>query len=1318
MFGLTRWFLRAALLLCCSFSQVPGIADTVVAFNEVMYHSRTNDLEWIELQNILARDIDMTGWRLDGGIHFDFPSGFVLKGGAFLVIANDPETLRPQIAGPNLLGPFTGKLANGGDKIVLRDNQDRVIDALEYTDDDPWPVGPDGGGPSLAKRKSTLASDDPKNWEASAEMGGSAGRSNSPPSSGGILLNECASGSDAQFWVELINSSTNNRDLAGLVIASSGGPETILTTRNLASAEIALISQEQIGFVPKKGDKLFLYSEGKINLLDSVVIESKPRGRNFQIPGGWFNILTTTPGIPNVIPLHDEIVINEIMYHPRFLADEAMQPAGGFIELYNRGKTNIDLSGWSLSDGAKFFFPPGTTMDADSYLVVAEDTNYLARLHPAVRILGNLQKPLSHKGARIVLQDLNGNLADEVTYFDGFPWPEAADGGGSSLELRDPRADNSHSSAWAASNEALRSEWINYSYHGIAGPNHTGKTYQEFILSLLDRGEVLLDNISVIENPRTAPAQLIQNGSFDRGVDTWRIIGTHHGEIVSDPSNMANKVLHLTANGPATDLHNHMETTLKKGPSFATIVPGREYEISFRAKWLSGTVLLNTRLFFNRVFRTTILDAPGANGTPGRRNSAYISNIGPTMANLRHEPLVPQANQNIKISIAASDPDRVLFAQVWLSTGKAWTNFPMQAINGHDFSVALPGLPGGTIGQFYVEASDNTDRTATYPSGGSQQPAFFQVAPSGTGPKNVHNLRIIMKPEDAAFMIQPQNLMSSDHLNATIVWDNSEAYYNVGVRLKGAPSSRSGSLAGYHLQFPKDHLFLGAHRTISIDRNNPSEILTKHLNQIAGIPSMYNDAIYVFAPQSDRSGYGQLRMAAFGDVYLDSQFKNGAAGPSYEKELIYMPDTTTTGSPEGYKIPSPYEHPPELNTDIANFGPDKESYRWNWLPNNNQDQDEYRRVVQLNQTFSLTGSALAQVVPDIIDVDQWLRTFAMVRLIGCRDFYTQPGGPPGSWNHNFIAYVRPEDNRILALPWDLDESFQEPINGSIIGNMNLAKIINIPANLRLTYGHYHDLITRFYTRDYMTRWGNHFATLLAGTDFNGPVNYILQRENYILTQLPKKVPFAISNPPSAVVASNSFTLKGTAWIDFKILKVAGAVPPPVFRWTTATNWEVDLALLPGQNEFQIEGCNFAGELTSSNSLFITSSSANGGLDSDADGIPDTWEAQYHLSTTMANASDDPDRDGMTNLEEYLAGTDPTDPKSRLNLFLSSDHTGKIELSFFRSPGRAYQIQSAQTLSESWQTFAQFPAELNASNATVPVAHPAAAAFYRLLLLQP
>ena len=51
------------------------------------------------------------------------------------------------------------------------------------------------------------------------------------------------------------------------------------------------------------------------------------------------------------------------------------------------------------------------------------------------------------------------------------------------------------------------------------------------------------------------------------------------------------------------------------------------------------------------------------------------------------------------------------------------------------------------------------------------------------------------------------------------------------------------------------------------------------------------------------------------------------------------------------------------------------------------------------------------------------------------------------------------------------------------------------------------------------------------------------------------------------------------------------------------------------------------------------------LDADRDGIPDYWEALYDIN----NTSDDRDRDGHSNYQEYLANTDPRDPESVLRM---------------------------------------------------------------------
>jgi hypothetical protein len=44
-------------------------------------------------------------------------------------------------------------------------------------------------------------------------------------------------------------------------------------------------------------------------------------------------------------------------------------------------------------------------------------------------------------------------------------------------------------------------------------------------------------------------------------------------------------------------------------------------------------------------------------------------------------------------------------------------------------------------------------------------------------------------------------------------------------------------------------------------------------------------------------------------------------------------------------------------------------------------------------------------------------------------------------------------------------------------------------------------------------------------------------------------------------------------------------------------------------------------------------------------MPDGWEVQYGLNPLANDASLDKDSDGYSNLQEYLAGSDPNDPNS-------------------------------------------------------------------------
>lgn len=78
------------------------------------------------------------------------------------------------------------------------------------------------------------------------------------------------------------------------------------------------------------------------------------------------------------------------------------------------------------------------------------------------------------------------------------------------------------------------------------------------------------------------------------------------------------------------------------------------------------------------------------------------------------------------------------------------------------------------------------------------------------------------------------------------------------------------------------------------------------------------------------------------------------------------------------------------------------------------------------------------------------------------------------------------------------------------------------------------------------------------------------------------------------------------------------------------------------------------------------------FDSDADGLPDWWELQHSGSITGMVASADLDGDGFTNLQEYIADTNPTNSLSFPVLSAEVDE-GVYEFSFSGSTNRLHQV---------------------------------------------
>ncbi|HWQ92728.1 MAG TPA: lamin tail domain-containing protein, partial [Clostridia bacterium] len=169
-------FLGLCLLACPASIR----ADSVVVFNEVMYHPSTNEaaLEWVELHNQMAVDVDLSGWSISDAIQYTFPKNTVIPGRGYLVVGVSPHDLREATGLTNVLGPFSGRLSNSGETLELRNNNNRLMDEVSYGVDGDWPVAADGSGVSLAKRFEDAASPVAENWTVSALVEGTPGRGN------------------------------------------------------------------------------------------------------------------------------------------------------------------------------------------------------------------------------------------------------------------------------------------------------------------------------------------------------------------------------------------------------------------------------------------------------------------------------------------------------------------------------------------------------------------------------------------------------------------------------------------------------------------------------------------------------------------------------------------------------------------------------------------------------------------------------------------------------------------------------------------------------------------------------------------------------------------------------------------------------------------------------------------------------------------------------------------------------------------------------------------------------------------------------------
>jgi regulation of enolase protein 1 (concanavalin A-like superfamily) len=1194
----------------------PSSRKSPIAFSEIMWKPapRTDgrNLEFLEIYNSNPWFQDISGYQITcADMNYTFPPNTKIPGGGYLVVAAAPADIQAVYGITNVMGPYTGSLKKS-ETLELLDEQGAVLLTVPYTDVYPWPVATAGTGHSLVLAYPTYGEEDPRAWDISDTVGGSPGQMDSftPSPLRNVVINEILPHSEnvaVPQFIELYNHATNSVDVSGCILTDDPSTNKFVIPNGTVIGPAGFVSftQSQFGFTLNgAGETLYFIKPDGSRVLDAVQFGAQSDGVSFgRWPDGandFYNFTSRTPGTNNSSILIGDIVINELMYDPISGNDDDQ-----YIELYNQGTNTVNLAGWQLSSAVTFAFP-SINIAPNGYVVVARNMTNLFAKYPNLNVtntVGDYSGKLSHNGELLILsmpQTLYTNTPilvaeDQVAYGTGGRWGEWSHAGGSSLELKDPRANHRLASNWADSDETQKSVWTNIECTGVLD---NGANYDAWIdyaqIGLLDVGECLVDNIEVDYNG----TNYVANGTFETGTNGWMFQGDMVRSSLENTGYVSAHSLHIRCSDRIWTGDNSCEMALNTN-SLAT---GMTATLRFKARWLHGWPEPLLRLNGNWLEATGTMPVPNNLGTPGMPNSQFVTNAGPAIYTVTHNPPVPAANQNVVVTTQVHDPDGVTNLTLYyrLDPATSYTAVAMKddgtggdAI-AHDgvFSATIPGQPANTLVAFYISATDSNSAASRFPAirAGDNEPVrecavlFGDSNPGGSF--GVYHLWLTQTNVNRWAALSD---LSNEMIDGTMVNGN-RVIYNMQGRFAGSPyhqgfDTPAGNLCHYKWMFNDDDKFLGATSFNKLHQpgNGPGDDASLQREQLAntflralGVPWLNRRFVAVYVNGNRRGALMEDAQTPDSDV-VKEHFPNDQDGWLYKMQ----PWFEFGPAPSGNYISFNNNGWCDLNSYTTTGGAKKMArYRYNYLVRRTPvSANDYTNV------FSLIDAANSGSSPHFVanmenmaDMENWMRVFAANHAAGNWDCFGSQNG------QNLYGYIGTIGTKYTLLMFDFNIVLGNSdswgpgqnlltINGA---DQGMANIYNNPTFLRMYWRAMQELVDGplnvANSAPLIEAKYNAFVANGLTTVENPKANiepWLSQARTSIAAQLAAVNASNFSVNPGVTVSNNVAYVTGIAPVNVGSVWINGAAYP--LTWTSLTNWMVAVPLVTGTNRFNVTG---------------------------------------------------------------------------------------------------------------------------------------------------
>jgi regulation of enolase protein 1 (concanavalin A-like superfamily) len=1191
----------------------PSNRRTGITFSEIMYHpsprSDAEDVEFIEIFNAESVFIDFTGWRLSGAVDYKFPDGFRLESGQFAVIAENPDSIQRVYGYAGALGPYQGHLDAKGETLRLLNRAGAIRLEVGYQSDAPWPVAADGAGHSMVLARPSYGEDDPRAWAASDRVGGSPGDVDArwPNPWRSIVINEILANSGNPF-VELYNASVESVDLSGCILT-----DDVTTNRFRIPTGTFLPARGFIGFTQSElnfalrasGNTLYLLSPTNDRVIDVIRYTGQEKDVSLgRAPDGSPRITrlaSPTASAANATRRVEDVVINELMYHSVTGKD-----ADSYVELHNPSANEVDVSGWKLIDGIDYKIPESKKIAPGGFLVIANDAAHLISIYPQLNTdntLGDFDGKLSHNGEHIALakrdfatttNSLGGVTTNavyvtvgEVTYVNAGRWSELADGGGSSLELTDPRSDTTLAGNWAASDETQKAPWTTVDVTSRVELGGGANPANRLQIIMQGAGECLVDDIELIPSGST---NILVNGAFEDANTTWRFFGNHSkSAFESSAAFSGQNGLHVRAPGDGDTANNAIRGNLVRNlPTSGTAT------LRAKVRWVSGWPEVLFRVRGNWMEVPARMDVPKQLGTPGLANSRRVPNAPPVIYDITHSPALPRANEAVVVTCRVSDPDGIAAPQLRyrIDPNQTLSTVAMHddGINGDElagdgiYSATIPGQAARSRLAFQIRASDDSATAATsiFPPDAPARECLIvwdEVVPFGTF---AHYHMWNTAATDAA---RGGPDLDNTFRDATLVYGNARVIYNVGFRDKGSPYHNGGG--DFAVTVPGDEKLLGIDDRIFASTGNGGDEGTQMKGDVAGwvaeqmgIPFLHSHFMRLY-----RNASGTPFRAVSYDMeqpnryFAKSWYNGGGVKDDLFKIAIWFEfDDGNSGFNSTGAT---------LQNFISNGQYKLARYRWNWqLRPSIETANDYTAIFRLAAAAN-SSSDRTRVLPYLADMEEWMRVFGYHRVTGNWDSYTYNVG------QNMFLYA-PLGQPATMLPWDIDFVLGEGDGTSAATLFTsgtdsvLQQIFNLPMYKRMLWRAYQDAVNGPLVAAKFQPQVDARRNALRKNNVNAAsptsiTSYMNGRRSYIAGQLTRAdaSTFAITSNggDDFTSANNSVSLTGVAPFAVASIEVNGV--PYAINWTGATNWQISVPLGGVTNVLQIAGRDLRGQALTS-----------------------------------------------------------------------------------------------------------------------------------------